>query len=117
MTETKTNLSPEEKLLQAIFGGGMDPHPARSEVNGITLRKAIDSVLSEFTEREVKVLHTRFGFDDPLGKAQTYEAMGKIFGVTRERTRQITERTLRRLRHPSRSRRLKLYLGLDPLDD
>ena len=68
----------------------------------------IDEVLSTLTEREQKVLRLRFGMND--GRARTLEEVGKEFDVTRERIRQIEAKALRKLRHPSRSRKLKDYL-------
>jgi len=65
-------------------------------------------VLDTLTEREQKVLRLRFGLDD--GRARTLEEVGKEFNVTRERIRQIEAKALRKLRHPSRSRKLKDYL-------
>jgi RNA polymerase primary sigma factor len=65
-------------------------------------------VLESLTDREKKVLRLRFGLDD--GKARTLEEVGKQFGVTRERIRQIEAKALRKLRHPSRSKKLKDYL-------
>ena len=65
-------------------------------------------VLETLTEREQKVLRLRFGLDD--GEAKTLEEVGKTFNVTRERIRQIEAKALRKLRHPSRSRKLKDYL-------
>ena len=67
-----------------------------------------DEVLDTLTEREQKVLRLRFGMDD--GRARTLEEVGKEFQVTRERIRQIEAKALRRLRHPSKSRKLKDYL-------
>jgi RNA polymerase primary sigma factor len=72
------------------------------------LKEQIDKVLDELTEREKKVLQLRFGLRD--GRARTLEEVGKEFNVTRERIRQIEGKALRKLRHPSRSRRLKGYL-------
>ena len=67
-----------------------------------------EEVLDTLTEREQKVLRLRFGLDD--GRARTLEEVGKEFNVTRERIRQIEAKALRKLRHPSRSRKLKDYL-------
>ncbi len=72
------------------------------------LKEQIDKVLDELTEREKKVLQLRFGLSD--GRARTLEEVGKEFSVTRERIRQIEGKALRKLRHPSRSRKLKGYL-------
>ena len=72
------------------------------------LKEELASVLLTLTDREEKVLRLRFGLDD--GKARTLEEVGQIFGVTRERIRQIEAKALRKLRHPSRSRKLKDFL-------
>ena len=72
------------------------------------LKKQLNEVLSTLTPREEKVLRLRFGLDD--GKTRTLEDVGKEFNVTRERIRQIEAKALRKLRHPSRSKRLKDYL-------
>jgi RNA polymerase primary sigma factor len=72
------------------------------------LKAQLDDVLGELTERERKVLLLRFGLED--GRARTLEEVGKEFDVTRERIRQIEAKALRKLRHPSRSRKLKDYL-------
>ena len=72
------------------------------------LKEQLNEVLGTLTEREQKVLRLRFGLDD--GRARTLEEVGKEFNVTRERIRQIEAKALRKLRHPSRSRKLKDYL-------
>ncbi len=72
------------------------------------LKEQLNEVLDTLTEREQKVLRLRFGLDD--GRARTLEEVGKQFNVTRERIRQIEAKALRKLRHPSRSRKLKDYL-------
>ena len=72
------------------------------------LREQLTEVMSSLTEREQKVLRLRFGLDD--GRSRTLEEVGKEFDVTRERIRQIEAKALRKLRHPSRSRKLKDYL-------
>ena len=73
------------------------------------LKDEISDVLSTLTEREEKVIRLRFGLED--GKSRTLEEVGQMFGVTRERIRQIEAKALRKLRHPSRSRKLKDYMG------
>ncbi|MCL1975735.1 MAG: RNA polymerase sigma factor RpoD [Firmicutes bacterium] len=72
------------------------------------LREQLEDVLSTLTQREKKVLQLRFGLDD--GRSRTLEEVGQVFGVTRERIRQIEAKALRKLRHPSRSKKLKDYL-------
>ena len=74
----------------------------------VVLREQLDEVLDTLTDREENVLRLRFGLDD--GKMRTLEDVGKVFNVTRERIRQIEAKALRKLRHPSRSRKLKDYL-------
>ena len=83
--------------------------PAPAEAASFTLLKEqLEEVLDTLTPREEKVLRLRFGLDD--GRARTLEEVGKNFGVTRERIRQIEAKALRKLRHPSRSRKLKDFL-------
>jgi len=72
------------------------------------LKEQLEDVLETLTEREENVLRLRFGLDD--GRTRTLEEVGKVFGVTRERIRQIEAKALRKLRHPSRSKRLKDFL-------
>ncbi|MDK2927083.1 MAG: polymerase primary sigma factor [Bacillota bacterium] len=72
------------------------------------LREQLEEVLETLTPREKKVLRLRFGLED--GRARTLEEVGQTFGVTRERIRQIEAKALRKLRHPSRSKRLKDFL-------
>ncbi len=72
------------------------------------LKEQLDEVLATLNDREQKVLRLRFGLED--GRSRTLEEVGKVFNVTRERIRQIEAKALRKLRHPSRSRRLKDYL-------
>ena len=86
-----------------------DNVPVPAEAAAFTLLKEqLDEVLGTLTEREQKVLRLRFGLKD--GRARTLEEVGKEFNVTRERIRQIEAKALRKLRHPSRSRKLKDYL-------
>ena len=74
----------------------------------VLLREHMDGILGTLTEREEKVLRLRFGLDD--GRPRTLEEVGQEFGVTRERIRQIEAKALRKLRHPSRSKKLKDYI-------
>ena len=83
------------------------PVPAEAAAQTL-LKEQLDDVLDTLTEREQKVLRLRFGMND--GRARTLEEVGKEFDVTRERIRQIEAKALRKLRHPSRSRKLRDYL-------
>ena len=83
------------------------PAPADAASNAL-LKEQLDEVLSTLTERENKVLRLRFGLED--GRSRTLEEVGKEFDVTRERIRQIEAKALRKLRHPSRSKKLKDFI-------
>lgn len=83
------------------------PAPAEA-ASFVLLKEQLEDVLDTLTEREEKVLCLRFGLDD--GRARTLEEVGQNFGVTRERIRQIEAKALRKLRHPSRSKKLKDFL-------
>lgn len=83
------------------------PAPADAVANAL-LKEQLGDVLNTLTPREAKVLRLRYGLDD--GKARTLEEVGKEFNVTRERIRQIEAKALRKLRHPSRSKKLKDFL-------
>ena len=86
-----------------------DDAPAPAEAASYAmLREHLDEVLHTLTPREMQVLKLRFGFDD--GRTRTLEEVGKEFNITRERIRQIEAKALRKLRHPSRARKLKDYL-------
>jgi RNA polymerase primary sigma factor len=85
--------------------GSLAPTDAASQQ---LLKEQIDRVLDELTEREKRVLQLRFGLGD--GHARTLEEVGREFNVTRERIRQIEGKAIRKLRHPSRSRKLRGYL-------
>ena len=86
-----------------------DEAPAPAEAAAFTLlREQLMGVLSTLTPREEKVLRLRFGLDD--GRARTLEEVGEEFKVTRERIRQIEAKALRKIRHPSRSKKLKDFL-------
>ncbi len=112
-------ISQEPVSLETPIGEEEDSHlgdfiqddnvPVPSEAAAFTLLKEqLVEVLGTLTDREQKVLCLRFGLDD--GRARTLEEVGKEFDVTRERIRQIEAKALRKLRHPSRSRKLKDYL-------
>jgi RNA polymerase primary sigma factor len=86
-----------------------DAGEAPSEAASLQLlRESVEDVLDSLTERERKVLILRFGLED--GRGRTLEEVGKEFNVTRERIRQIEAKALRKLRHPSRSRKLRDFL-------
>ena len=86
-----------------------DNVPVPAEAAAYTmLKEQIGEVLTSLTPREQSVLRLRFGLDD--GRSRTLEEVGKEFNVTRERIRQIEAKSLRKLRHPSRSKKLKDYL-------
>ena len=112
-------ISQEPVSLETPIGEEEDSHlgdfiqddnvPIPADAAAFTLLKEqLVEVLSTLTDREQKVLRLRFGLDD--GRARTLEEVGKEFNVTRERIRQIEAKALRKLRHPSRSRKLKDYL-------
>ena len=112
-------ISQEPVALETPIGEEEDSHlgdfiqddnvPVPADAAAFTLLKEqLVEVLGTLTEREQKVLRLRFGLDD--GRARTLEEVGKEFNVTRERIRQIEAKALRKLRHPSRSRKLKDYL-------
>ncbi|GAB6273392.1 MAG: RNA polymerase sigma factor RpoD [Peptococcaceae bacterium] len=95
----------------SYLGDFVEDHEAQAppeEATFALLREQLDDVLNTLTDREKRVLRLRFGLDD--GRARTLEEVGQKFGVTRERIRQIEAKTLRKLRHPSRSKKLKDYL-------
>ena len=86
-----------------------DDSPAPADAAFYTLlREQLNEVLNTLTPREAQVLRLRFGLED--GRTRTLEEVGKVFNITRERIRQIEAKALRKLRHPSRSKRLKDYL-------
>jgi RNA polymerase primary sigma factor len=74
----------------------------------VVLKEQVEAVLYSLSERERRVLELRFGLDD--GRSRTLEEVGKEFGVTRERIRQIEAKALRKLRHPTRSKKLRDFL-------
>ena len=114
-----SKISQEPVSLETPIGEEEDSHlgdfipdedaPAPSEAASfVLLKEQLRAVLETLSEREAKVLRLRFGLDD--GRARTLEEVGKEFDVTRERIRQIEAKALRKLRHPSRSKKLKDFL-------
>ena len=112
-------ISQEPVSLETPIGKEEDSHlgdfiqddnvPVPADAAAFTmLREQLEEVFGTLTDREQKVLRLRFGLDD--GRARTLEEVGKEFNVTRERIRQIEAKALRKLRHPSRSRKLRDYL-------
>ncbi len=104
----ETPIGEEEDSHLGDFIEDQDAQAPAEEASFTLLREQLDEVLKTLTEREQRVLRLRFGLDD--GRARTLEEVGQKFGVTRERIRQIEAKTLRKLRHPSRSKKLKDYL-------
>ena len=112
-------LSQEPVSLETPIGEEEDSHlgdfiedraaiaPAEAASNQL-LKEQVDDVLYTLSEREARVLTLRFGLED--GRQRTLEEVGRDFGVTRERIRQIEAKALRKLRHPSRSKKLRDFL-------
>ena len=98
----------EESELGNFIENDQLPTPAQSAYQNL-LEEKIEQVLQTLNEREAKILRLRFGLYD--GRGYTLEEVGIMFGLTRERIRQIEGSALRRLRHPRRSRQLRGYLG------
>ena len=104
----ETPIGEEEDSHLGDFIPDDDAPPPADAASFILLKEQLSNVLGTLTPREEKVLRLRFGLDD--GRARTLEEVGKEFDVTRERIRQIEAKALRKLRHPSRSKKLKDYL-------
>ncbi|MDD5094092.1 MAG: RNA polymerase sigma factor RpoD [Dehalococcoidia bacterium] len=103
--ETPIGEDKDSHLSDFIEDGKATPSEMASH---LLLKEQIEEVLSELTERECKVLQLRFGLED--GRGRTLEEVGREFNVTRERIRQIEAKALRKLRHPTRSKKLRDYL-------
>ena len=104
----ETPIGEEEDSHLGDFIADDDAPAPESIASTSMLQTHLEEVLHTLTPREEKVLRLRFGLDD--GKTRTLEDVGKEFNVTRERIRQIEAKALRKLRHPSRSKRLKDFL-------
>jgi len=98
----------DENSLLDVLESGENPLPDTSLMS-VSLRSEIERALSTLTEREAEVIKLYFGFDDE--NSLTLEEIGEQFHLTRERVRQIKEKAIRRLRHTSRSKNLRAYLG------
>ncbi len=96
----------DNRLADFVENKGMSPADIAIQKS---LKKDIEELLNELSEREREILKLRFGLED--NQPRTLEEVGKLFNVTRERIRQIEAKALRRLRHPSRSKKIKDYLG------
>jgi len=99
----------EEDAYLGDFIEDAETQPPGDEASRHILREVLDEVMESLSPREARILQMRFGLTD--GCTHTLEEVGRKFGVTRERIRQIEAHALSRLRHPSRSRRLRDYLG------
>jgi RNA polymerase primary sigma factor len=97
----------EESMLGDFIADESQPTPVDAASKQL-LKDHLEEVLSTLSEREAKVLRLRFGIED--GTSKTLEEVGRVFGVTRERIRQIEAKALRKLRHPSRRKKLQDYL-------
>ena len=104
----ETPIGEEEDSHLGDFIEDQDALAPADQASFLLLKEQLEDVLSTLTPREMRVLRLRFGLDD--GRARTLEEVGQSFGVTRERIRQIEAKALRKLRHPSRSKKLKDFL-------
>ena len=104
----ETPIGEEEDSHLGDFIEDSDSPAPQDAVSYVMLREQLNEVLRTLTPREEQVLKLRFGLDD--GRTRTLEEVGQVFNITRERIRQIEAKALRKLRHPSRSKRLKDYL-------
>ena len=104
----ETPIGEEEDSHLGDFIEDQEAQAPADAASFLLLKEQLEEVLSTLTPREMRVLRLRFGLDD--GRARTLEEVGQSFGVTRERIRQIEAKALRKLRHPSRSKKLKDFL-------
>jgi RNA polymerase primary sigma factor len=107
-TSLQTKIGDDEDSVLGDFVQDTSQPTPYDATSKVLLREQLEEVLATLNDREKKVLIMRFGLED--GKPRTLEEVGKAFGVTRERIRQIEAKAIRKLKHPSRAKKLKDYL-------
>jgi RNA polymerase primary sigma factor len=107
-TSLQTKIGDEDDSVLGDFIQDTSQPTPYDQTSRVLLKEQLEEVLATLNDREKKVLIMRFGLED--GRPRTLEEVGRAFGVTRERIRQIEAKAIRKLRHPSRAKKLKDYL-------